>query len=147
MKKLIPFILLACSCGSEPKKPYVPGEKIKEIESKAITDCYINTAGTSDQDTNRVTLTIKGNNVNGDMQYSPAEKDGRRGTIYGTIEGDIIKARWIYVQEGITDSVDIEFKRKGERLLQRTSISGKEAKENVPDMMEYDLVYQKVDCD
>jgi hypothetical protein len=39
--------------------------------------------------------------------WLPAEKDQRKGSLTGTLEGNSIKAKYIFIQEGIENSADI----------------------------------------
>lgn len=61
------------------------------------TTCYLYTEG---QDSTYLTLTIEGTKVTGYMAWEPWEKDGARGNLSGTLEGNKVTADWDYTIEG-----------------------------------------------
>jgi hypothetical protein len=81
--------------------------------------CFLLTEGDKNQDSTKVSLTIDGTDVTGDMAWLPYEKDGAIGTIKGTKEGDIIKGTYSYTIEGSEQTEEVEFKLENDQLLKK----------------------------
>jgi hypothetical protein len=88
--------------------------------SSPSDQCYQRLEGTAMQDTTLLHLTLDGNTAKGELTWTPAEKDSRTGVIKGTRNGDIIKGVWVYIQEGMTDSLPVEFKLEGNHIVRKT---------------------------
>ena len=67
-------------------------------------------------DTTKVSLTLAGNLVKGEMAWMPYEKDGAIGTLKGTRAGDTLKLIYDYVIEGSTEQEEKWFLLKGNVL-------------------------------
>ena len=67
----------------------------------------------------RTRAIINANKVNGDMNWLPKEKDRRKGTLSGTLNGDKIEAVWSFMQEGMKDTLAVEFKLSAQQLAQK----------------------------
>ncbi len=105
---------------------------------------YVHTEGKTQQDSTIVVLIVDGNKVDGSMEYIPAEKDARRGKLSGTIENGIVNAQWVFMQEGMTDSIPVSFKQEEEKLLQKTwAYDAKTGKEYLPDTAQYSIEYKR----
>lgn len=86
----------------------------------ALTDgtyCYEYRVG---QDVTNVKLVIAGNEVTGEMNWIPFEKDSGRGVLKGLRDGNEITAVWIYVIEGSNQTEEVRFKIEGDQLLRKT---------------------------
>jgi hypothetical protein len=81
--------------------------------------CFVHTDGTSAQDTTAVHLVINADKVSGNMNWVPKEKDKRKGTLAGTLNGNVIKAVWSFMQEGMKDTMAVEFKLSAQQLAQK----------------------------
>jgi hypothetical protein len=68
------------------------------------------------KDTTRISLAIKGNEVEGTKQWQPNEKDGALGTLKGTRNGNIINAVYSYTIEGSKQSETERFLINGDKL-------------------------------
>ena len=110
--------------------------------------CFIRTEGTSNQDTTAVHLVINGSKVSGDMKWVPKEKDSRKGTLLGTIQGNDIKGVWTFMQEGMTDSLAVEFKLSAQQLAQKPSVyDQKTGREQLNESADYTLIYKLDNCE
>ncbi len=110
------------------------------------TNCFLRTEGLNSQDSTRVSLTTDNGMVSGTYDWLPYEKDSRKGTLSGTVEGDIIKATWKFMQEGIQDSMQVEFKRSGSDLLQKKFTAGPDGKMITAADADYTESFAQVEC-
>lgn len=109
--------------------------------------CFLRTEGDKNQDSTKIQLDINGNVVSGTMIWLPAEKDSRKGKLYGTITDGVVKASWTYMQEGMENSLPVEFMLKDESLKQKKSkYDNVTGEESLDEKSDYELVYQKVEC-
>lgn len=81
--------------------------------------CFFYTDGTQTQDTTKVNMLINGDKVTGEMSWLPKDKDAKKGIITGNINNNIIKATWTFNQEGIKDTMKVEFRLRGNALAQK----------------------------
>jgi len=110
--------------------------------------CFIHTDGTSAQDTTAVHLVINANKVSGDMNWMPKEKDSRKGALLGTIEGNNIKAVWSFQQEGMTDTLAVEFKLSSQTLAQKPFVlNTKTGRQQVDTKADYTVIFNIDNCD
>jgi hypothetical protein len=110
--------------------------------------CFMRTEGTNAQDTTAIHLIINGGKVSGDMKWIPKEKDSRKGTLTGTIEGNDIKAVWSFMQEGMTDTLAVAFKLSAQQLAQKPSVYNKQnGREQLDKNADYTLIYKLDNCD
>lgn len=124
MKKylVIAVVALLAACGNEENKKET-AEAALEVATEVSTIevdsvCFIRTDGTKHQDTAAVKLYIKGNSVTGKMMYLPYEKDWRLGNISGKKQGSKIETRWTFMQEGMVDSLAVQFDIDGDKLVE-----------------------------
>jgi hypothetical protein len=111
------------------------------------TLCFQRLYGSVMKDTSLVRLIINGDIVTGYFMHLPYEKDSRRGNITATKQGDIIKGIWIYTQEGMQDTLSVEFKLNGNTLMQKNySINLKTGREFLSDTSRFATEYKKIDC-
>jgi hypothetical protein len=85
--------------------------------------CFLRTEGTKNQDTTSTELVIKNGKVSGQMYWHPFEKDSRKGTLAGTLKGDTVYATWSFMQEGMQDTMALQFLIKGDKLMQKPLIA------------------------
>jgi hypothetical protein len=77
----------------------------------------------------------------------PHQKDARVGRISGSKERDIINCKWVYMQEGMIDSVLVSYKLEGNKLLQKApSFDPKMGREVLPDSATYRILFNSTDC-
>ncbi|PWK78683.1 hypothetical protein LX99_01131 [Mucilaginibacter oryzae] len=109
--------------------------------------CFYTTDGTTAQDTTEVNLRINGNDVTGDMNWLPKEKDARRGSLTGKLNDNVIKALWTYNQEGSKDTLSVEFQLRGNQLAQKPykydTQTGKPQTDNAAG---YNVIYNMKNC-
>lgn len=150
MKKDIFITLLfftACTNAThkdEPQEVVIEQGNIKD----AIPDTsyYLLTAGTAQQDTEAIKITIsEDDKVAGKMMYMPYEKDWRFGKLSGTKKNDTLHLMWIFIQEGIVDSASIVFKIEDDKLIQQSYSSASGANENNMDTPSAEKQFQKVE--
>lgn len=115
-------IIIVFTTACQPK----PASNVTEItntsETPATTEladgsyCFQQSIG---RDTTSINLSINGNTVSGEMNWIPYEKDGARGTLQGTRNGNEITAIWAYVIEGSDQKEQVMFKIEGDQLLRK----------------------------
>lgn len=158
MKRLM--ILLAAtlsiaSCTSKPNKSEdltdsktavsMSGESSTESESQTL--CFQKLAGTANQDTTSLKLVFNGDQVSGDFANYPKEKDKRVGKITATKKDDLIKGVWIYMQEGMNDTLQVEFKLSGDKLVQKNyTIDPKTGRDVFSEASVFNIEFNKVEC-
>lgn len=82
------------------------------------------------KDVTTVKLIMKGDEITGEMNWTPWEKDGAVGTLKGKKVGDEIVADYDYMIEGSNQSEEKIFKIDGDKLLIKEGelIEGKDGK-------------------
>ncbi|RCH55821.1 hypothetical protein DJ568_03430 [Mucilaginibacter hurinus] len=112
-----------------------------------LDNCYLHTDGTAAQDSTKVHLIIKDNKVTGEMEWLPMEKDSRSGTLEGTREGNTIKAVWRFMQEGMADSLAVEFDVSGDKLAQKPLVVNTASGRQQTDISAgYTVTFTEVSC-
>ena len=136
----------ACTQNSQPADHTASVGPEAAIASDTL--CFQRYSGLTSQDTASVKLIIEENEVRGQYSNLPHEKDSRVGTIAGIKNGDLIKGMWYYQQEGMDDSLAVEFKLQDDKLLQKnTSFDMKTGREFLSDTATFNLEYRKIDCE
>ena len=100
------FALLLWSCTTEKKEQTTTAE-VSEEKLLCFRNEYPFEDNSGKMDVEELTLTITGNEVSGMYNWLPAEKDQRKGTLTGTLQGNTIQAKYIFMQEGVENSTDI----------------------------------------
>lgn len=138
------FLLLACNSSPVQHQSIDSLVKRDVIPDSSIL-CFQHT---ENRDTSSIQLIIKGSLVEGKFSYVPFEKDAKRGTIHGTKQADLIKGVWRYMQEGVMDSLDVEFKLKNKQLLQKEfSVDMQTGREVLRDTSSFNILFSEVDCE
>jgi hypothetical protein len=120
----------------------------KESEPLIQTICFQKLAGTTNQDTASLRLIIDGNKVTGDFGNYPKEKDRRVGKINATKDGDLIKGIWVYMQEGMNDTLQVEFNLSGDKLVQKNyTVDPKTGREVFSEASVFNIEFDKVECE
>jgi hypothetical protein len=101
------FVLLMWSCTTEKKEETSSSDEIQEEKLLCFRNEYPFEDNSGKMDVEELTLTITGSEVTGMYNWLPAEKDQRKGSLTGTLDGNSIKAKYIFMQEGIENSADI----------------------------------------
>ncbi|CAM3789863.1 hypothetical protein MUGA111182_09835 [Mucilaginibacter galii] len=122
---ILSVLSLCTACQSSAKKntggdtTQTKGKKGK-ISKRTQDGCYLYTSGNKMQDTLYVQLHIQDNKVSGKMTNEIFEKDSRKGTLTGTMNTDkSINAIWAFMQEGVKDTMAVEFRLNHTSLLQK----------------------------
>lgn len=111
-------------------------------ENQAATSslCFIRT---ENRDTTNVELVKKGNDVTGQMSWLPFEKDSRKGTLNGTLKGDTVYAVWSFMQEGMKDTLGLQFLIKEDGLMQKPlKLNTKTGREQTDNAAGYTITYR-----
>jgi hypothetical protein len=118
------------ACNSGPAKGR-PDTERNEISNDKVTEdtakvgeirqkmCFQAVSGSQRKDTLAVTLNVDGSKVTGDMRNIIFEKDSRKGTLQGELKNRSINAVWTFMQEGMTDTLNLEFQLDEGYLMQR----------------------------
>jgi len=147
------FILGLAACTSPEHRQSTSDTSVAAKETAtAISShknelCFLSTQGTNHQDTTAVHLLIDNTTVSGEMYWFPAEKDRRNGTLSGTKTGDTMSLVWSFMQEGMQDTIRLEFKLRGNILTQKPSIyNATSGRELTDDKSGYTIILKSVDC-
>jgi hypothetical protein len=108
--------------------------------------CFLRTEGNNNQDTTSIELVIKDNKVTGLMNWMPFEKDSRKGKLNGTIKNDTIDAVWSFMQEGMTDTLNLKFTILNNQLMQKPlKLNTTTGRQQTDDTAGYTLAYRTSD--
>ena len=108
--------------------------------------CFLRIDGNNNQDTTSIELVIKDNKVTGLMNWMPYQKDSRKGKLQGTIKNDSIQAVWSFMQEGMTDTINVQFKLQNNNLLQKPlKVDPKTGRQQTDEAADYTLAYRTSD--
>lgn len=111
------------------------------------TLCFQKLSGTSNQDTARIKLIVEADQVRGDFSNIPYEKDSRIGTIQAKKDGDLIKGLWIYMQEGMSDTLEVEFMLMDKKLVQKNyTIDAGTGREVISEASVFNIEFTQVEC-
>ena len=81
------------------------------------------------------------------MDWLPKEKDARKGSLMGNLNGNVIKALWTYGQEGRTDTLSVEFQLRGNQLAQKPyRYDPKTGKQQTNSTADYTVIYSMKNC-
>lgn len=101
--------------------------------------CFLRAEG---KDSTSVELLVKDNKVTGHLNWMPYQKDSRKGTLEGTLKNDTIRATWSFMQEGMKDTLGVNFLLKGETLAQKPlKLNTKTGREQTDEAAGYTQVY------
>lgn len=115
----------------------------KTDDNKAKALCFLLTEGQKQQDTTSIELVIKGDTITGVMNWMPYEKDARKGKLQGIKSGGNINATWSFMQEGMTDTIGLQFKLVNDQLSQKPlKFNAKTGRQETDGSAGYTLIYQ-----
>lgn len=147
---ILAIAFIAASCNNT-------GNKNEATLADTLTDasrrtpnvhalCFLRTDGNNKQDTTSIELVIKDNKITGLMNWLPYQKDSRKGKLQGIIKNDTIDVVWSFMQEGMTDTINLKFTVKNNQLMQKplklNTTTGREQTDNAAD---YTLAYNTSD--
>lgn len=108
--------------------------------------CFLRTDGNNNRDTTSIELVIKDDKITGLMNWMPYQKDSRKGKLQGTIKNDSIQAIWSFMQEGMTDTLNLQFKLQNNNLLQKPlKVDPKSGRQQTDKAADYTLAYRTSD--
>jgi hypothetical protein len=139
-------LLTLAGCNNKPltSSQSTTNSSLPDSVEKA---CFQRLEGLQNQDTTNITLLISGNKVTGTFNYLPYQKDSRKGSVTGEKQGDIIKGLWTYVQEGLKDTLVVEFKLQKSLLLQKSfGIDEATGRPILTDTSTFSIPYNAVKC-
>ncbi|PUZ23804.1 hypothetical protein GA0116948_108138 [Chitinophaga costaii] len=85
--------------------------------------------------------------VTGAMVVKIADETIHTGMLRGSIRQGVIKARWLFSQEDIPDSIDVNFKLQGNKLIQqRYHLHTNTRIETMPYTSAFALEYMPLAC-
>lgn len=143
------IIAILSSCGNNQNTATTQDASAKVNQGKKESPvCFRRLQGQKNQDTTLLKLEFEGQLVSGTFNHIPFEKDSRKGILMGSREGDVIKANWYYMQEGMEDTLEVEFKLLGAELLQKTyAYDQNTGSEVLTDTSSFAIRFEKVNCD
>jgi hypothetical protein len=106
------LLALLASCNSQPKETKEQANDQQTTEKQDLkVNCY---QYASLDDTVTLTLIHPAENVTGGtLVYKFKEKDGNRGTIQGSMKGDLLLANYTFTSEGTLSTRQVAFKLSG----------------------------------
>jgi hypothetical protein len=143
---LIAVAMAACT-SSENKEgvgdTVINGDTLaKPIEAEATSMCFLRTEGGGNKDTTSIELVIKDDKVSGQMYWHPFEKDSRKGALNGTVRGDTVYAVWTFMQEGMQDTLGLQFLIKGDNLMQKPlKLNAKAGRQQTDNAADFTLLH------
>ncbi|MBT32823.1 MAG: hypothetical protein CMO01_24455 [Thalassobius sp.] len=106
--------ITSCNVSNQQSKTAENNEEVQEQKEEAALQgelCFKNVFPYQDnsamEDVQELNLVIEGNQVSGDYNWLPAEKDKRTGSLSGTIEDNVINAEYQFMQEGNEETASI----------------------------------------
>ena len=123
MKKYL-VILAGCflgACTGNTDEVTDEGQEVQDIRvidsTSSLAGCY---TAVMDKDTSELVLQHLGGaeSVSGELEISNFEKDKNRGTVNGTVKGDLIVGWYKFFSEGKSSIRQIVFKIDGDNLLE-----------------------------
>lgn len=141
-------LLSACGQNAEEQATEQPADTVAAtVHHTTTTQCYLHTEGTKNQDSTFLQLSITDNIVRGTLSHLPYEKDRSTGELHGTKDGDIINATWVYMQEGMQDSMAVSFILAAAGITQKqASIDTTTGRMYLADTGKYNIEYGEMKC-
>ena len=135
------------SCSSNSKQETVNDTLAVSHEAPiAHALCFLLTEGKNNTDSTSIELVIKGNKVTGLMNWLPYQKDSRKGTLAGTLSNNIINTTWTFMQEGMKDTLNLQFKLDSAVLLQKPlKLNAQTGRQQTDAAANFTLVYHTSD--
>ena len=150
MKSTYLFMLLGflASCGSQPKETTKESELPTSTKADSSVNCY---QYATPSDTVTLKLIRIGEQVTGTLAYQFKEKDSNKGTLQGTMKGDLLLADYTFMSEGTQSTRQVAFKQNGisftEGYGESVDENGKSKFKNV-DSLDYSSSFklQEIPC-
>ena len=150
---LLCIIALSAACSSPATKTTTTDSTVTTDTTQAVHPmktpdavtslCFVRTEGKNNVDSTYIQVVVKNNTITGEMNWLPFQKDTRKGLLNGTMSGDTIKAVWTFKQEGMTDTMRLEFKLDDHNLVQKPlKVNGKTGRQQTDDAAGYTVAYK-----
>jgi hypothetical protein len=141
-------VLSACGQNKEQQATEQPADTTAAtVHHTTTTHCYLHTEGSKNRDSTFLQLSITDNIVRGTLSHLPYEKDRSTGELHGTKDGDIINATWVYMQEGMQDSMTVSFKLGASGITQKqASVDATTGRMYLADTGKYSIEYVEMTC-
>ena len=144
---LLATIVMACNNNQENTSSADSASTLSNNNSSPKQETELCFQRTANQDTSTIHLVFESDRVSGVFNHIPYEKDSRKGTLSGTRNGDKIKAVWSFMQEGMNDTLSVEFKVSENELYQKTfGIDQQTGRQKLTDTSTFSIRYEKVAC-
>jgi hypothetical protein len=106
------MLLLISACRLQPDK--IPALYSDSAQSSLIVTeskefCFRKISGIQNRDTLEMSFRITGKSIQGELRQAIFEKDQRIGPISGEWNGRLFRVAWFYQQEGIRDTLPVQF--------------------------------------
>ncbi|MCC8426846.1 hypothetical protein [Mucilaginibacter sp. UR6-11] len=102
--------------------------------------CFLNREG---KDSTSIELVVSGDKVTGTMNWLPYQKDSRKGTLNGIIKNDELLATWNFMQEGMKDTLKLNFLLKDGELSQKPlKQNAKTGRQQTDESADYSIKYE-----
>ena len=147
---IVPAVIaIALAACTSPEDKQSMGDTVvnadalaKPTEVEATSMCFLRTEGKDNKDTTSVELVVKDDKVSGQMYWHPFEKDSRKGALNGTLKGDTVYAVWTFMQEGMQDTLALQFLIKGDNLMQKPlKLNTQTGRQQTDNASEFTLLY------
>jgi len=112
MKSTYLFLLFGflASCDSQPKETTKQTEPPTDTKADSSVNCYQYATAS---DTVTLKLIRMGGQVTGTLAYQFKEKDSNKGTLKGSMKGDLLLADYTFMSEGTQSTRQVAFKQNG----------------------------------
>ena len=117
MKAIYLFMLLGvmASCDTQQKETKKQADPQNDTKANSSVTCY---QYANQSDTVSLKLIRTGENVTGTLFYQLKEKDSNKGTIQGSMKGDLLLADYTFMSEGIQSTRQVAFKQNGNTFIE-----------------------------
>jgi hypothetical protein len=109
------FLGVMASCDTPQKETKEQGDPQNDTTANSSTACY---QYANQSDTVSLKLIRTGESVTGTLVYQLKEKDSNKGTIQGSMKGDLLLADYTFMSEGIQSTRQVAFKQNGNTFIE-----------------------------
>ncbi len=141
-------VLLMTACSSPDSRSTKTdtlnnNDTLAKAKTAVYSLCFLNKQA---KDSTSIELVIHGITVTGQMNWLPYQKDSRKGTLDGIIKNDTLHATWSFMQEGMKDTLMLNFRFKDNQLAQKPlKLNVKTGREQTDESGSYSISYEAND--
>jgi hypothetical protein len=147
---LATLLLAACSApngGAAKTDTIINNDTLAKAKNTPVNNntptvyalCFLSKKG---RDSTSIELVVHGNKVTGQMNWLPYQKDSRKGPLEGIIKNDTIRATWTFMQEGMRDTLNLNFLFKNSQLSQKPlKLNTKTGREQTDEKADYEIAF------